>query len=158
MSPRPGQPPGRPPRRLATAAGPAVLLLLLAGLEAVAMSHQPARPHAVMGATALAVCLCTVPGTRIPLTARAATAALISLTGSALLIAGPRPPHVWGLGEGLALLLLLAAVVRRAPGRTADVLGRSWAWPASSPRCATSGRACSPWSRRCSRWSSPPTR
>ncbi|WP_406475263.1 sensor histidine kinase [Streptomyces platensis] len=123
MNPLPGRPPVRPPRRVAAAAGPAVLLLLLAVLEAVAMAHQPARSHAVMGATALAVCLCTVPSTRIPLTARAAAAAVVSLTGSALLIAGPRPPHVWGLGEGLALLLLLAAVVRRAPGRTAALLG-----------------------------------
>ncbi|MEW9520012.1 histidine kinase [Streptomyces tubercidicus] len=100
-----------------------MLVLLLAGLETLAMAHQPARTHAVMGATALAVCLCTLPGTRIPPAVRATAAALISLTGSALLIAGPRPPQVWGLGEGLALLLLLAAVVRRAPGRTAAVLG-----------------------------------
>ncbi|MGW8553088.1 sensor histidine kinase [Streptomyces tubercidicus] len=118
MNPLPG-----PRRHVASQAGPTVLVLLLAGLETLAMAHQPARSYAVMGATALAVCLCTLPGTRIPLAVRAAAAALISLTGSALLIAGPRPPQVWGLGEGLALLLLLAAVVRRAPGRTAAVLG-----------------------------------
>ncbi|MGW2413304.1 sensor histidine kinase [Streptomyces tubercidicus] len=118
MNPLPG-----PRRHVASQAGPTVLVLLLAGLETLAMAHQPARSHAVMGATALVVCLCTLPGTRIPLAVRAAAAALISLTGSALLIAGPRPPQVWGLGEGLALLLLLAAVIRRPPGRTAAVLG-----------------------------------
>ncbi|WP_395371888.1 hypothetical protein OHU45_28340 [Streptomyces tubercidicus] len=118
MNPLPG-----PRRRVASQAGPTVLVLLLAGLETLATAHQPARSHAVMGATALVVCLCTLPGTRIPPAVRAAAAALISLTGSALLIAGPRPPQVWGLGEGLALLLLLAAVIRRAPGRTAAVLG-----------------------------------
>ncbi|MFF9787366.1 Signal transduction histidine kinase [Streptomyces sp. SceaMP-e96] len=122
-APRSGWPTNLPRHRAVAKAGPALLLLLLVGLEAVGMAHQPARPHATMAAIAVAVCLCAVPSARIPLTVRAAAAAVISLTGSAVLLAGPHPAQVWGLGEGLALLLLLAGVVRRAPARTAAVLG-----------------------------------
>ncbi|GAA2318580.1 two-component sensor histidine kinase [Streptomyces caniferus] len=101
----------------------AVALLLLVGFETLAPARQPTRPHLVVVAAGLAVCLCAVPSARIPLTGRAATAAAVSLSASAALIAGQHAREVWGLGEGIALLVLLTAVVRRAPGRTAAVLG-----------------------------------
>ncbi|MFG2097070.1 sensor histidine kinase [Streptomyces sp. NPDC048612] len=123
MSTLPRFPADLPRHRVVSGTALAVLLLLLAGLEAAAMTRQPVRPHVIMAATAALVCLCAVPWARVPLTVRAGAAAVLSLTGSALLIAGPHPPQVWGLGEGLALLLLLAGVVRGAPGRTAAVLG-----------------------------------
>ncbi len=107
-------------------AGKAVLaavLLFLVGVETVVLARQPTRPHAIVVATAVVVCLCAVPFARIPLTVRAKAAAAVSLTASAVLIAGQHALKVWGLGEGIALLVLLTAVVHRAPGRTAALLG-----------------------------------
>lgn len=124
----PGSRPARwartPPRQaVAARAALAVALLLLVGSEALATARQPARPHLIVVAAGIVVCLCAVPSERIPLTGRGWTAAAVSLTASAALIAGQHAREVWGLGEGIALLVLLAAVIRRAPGRTAAVLG-----------------------------------
>ncbi|MFG2832121.1 sensor histidine kinase [Streptomyces sp. NPDC048434] len=98
-------------------------LLLLVGIEALALARRPTHTHLIVVASGIVVCLCAVPAARIPLTARARTAAVVSLSASAVLIAGQHAREVWGLGEGIALLVLLTAVVRRAPGRTAAVLG-----------------------------------
>ncbi|WP_436843639.1 sensor histidine kinase [Streptomyces sioyaensis] len=113
----------RPRPGVAAKAGLAVLLLFLVGLETVELADQPLRPYATVVATAVVVCLCAVPSTRIPLTVRGWTAAAVSLASSAVLIAGQHALQVWGLGEGIALLVLLTAVVHRAPARTAAVLG-----------------------------------
>ncbi|OKI05299.1 two-component sensor histidine kinase [Streptomyces sp. CB02923] len=112
------------PRR-ATAAKTALaaVLLFLVGFETVALARQPTRPHATVVATAVVVCLCAVPSARIPQKVRAWTAASVSLAASVILIAGQHALEVWGLGEGIALLVLLTGVVHRAPGRTAAVLG-----------------------------------
>ncbi|UAL71682.1 two-component sensor histidine kinase [Streptomyces angustmyceticus] len=112
-----------PREAVAARAAPAVALLLLVGFEAVATARRPTGPHLVVVAAGLVVCLCAVPAARIPPAARAGTAAAVSLSASAVLIAGQHPREVWGLGEGIALLVLLTAVIRRAPGRTAAVLG-----------------------------------
>ncbi|MFH8750907.1 sensor histidine kinase [Streptomyces rimosus] len=111
--------------RKATAAKVALaaVLLFLVGFETVALARQPTRPHATVVATAVVVCLCAVPYARVPLKIRAWTAASVSLAGSVILIAGQHALEVWGLGEGIALLVLLTGVVHRAPGRTAAVLG-----------------------------------
>ncbi|WP_051818487.1 sensor histidine kinase [Streptomyces sp. NRRL S-1813] len=109
----------------------AVVLLLLVGFETMQLAGRPTLPQAVVVAAGVVVCLCAVPSVRIPLTVRAQAAAAVSLTGSAVLIAGQHAPQVWGLGEGIALLVLLTAVIRRAPGRTAAVLG-----PALGLACA----------------------
>lgn len=112
-----------PREAVAARAALAVALLLLVGFEAVATARRPTGPHLVVVAAGLVVCLCAVTAARIPPAARAGTAAAVSLSASAVLIAGQHPREVWGLGEGIALLVLLTAVIRRAPGRTAAVLG-----------------------------------
>ncbi|MEU5589173.1 sensor histidine kinase [Streptomyces chrestomyceticus] len=101
----------------------AAVLLFLIGFESVALARQPTRPHATVVAAAVVVCLCAVPNARVPLRIRAWTAASVSLAASVVLIAGQHALAVWGLGEGIALLVLLTGVVHRAPGRTAAVLG-----------------------------------
>jgi signal transduction histidine kinase len=101
----------------------AFVLLFLVALEALVLARQPTRPHAVVWAAGVTVCLCAVPNNRVPLLVRAALAAAVSWTATIVLIAGQHPLSVWGLGEALALLVLLTAVVHRAPARTAVVLG-----------------------------------
>ncbi|GAU68337.1 two-component histidine kinase [Streptomyces sp. NBRC 110611] len=108
---------------VAAKASLAAVLLFLVGVETVVLARQPSHPHAIVVATAVVVCLCAVPYARIPLTVRSQAAAVVSLTASTVLIAGQHALKVWGLGEGIALLVLLTAVVHRAPGRTAAVLG-----------------------------------
>lgn len=122
-SPATGRRLPRPRPGVAAKAGLAVLLLFLVGFETVELAGQPLRPYATVVATAVVVCLCAVPLSRIPLTVRAWTAATVSLAGSAVLIAGQHALQVWGLGEGIALLVLLTTVLHRAPARTAAVLG-----------------------------------
>lgn len=112
-----------PREAVAARAALAVALLLLVGFEALATARRPTGPHLVVVAAGLVVCLCAVPAARIPPAARAGTAAAVSLSASAVLIAGQHAREVWGLGEGIALLVLLTSVIRRAPGRTAAVLG-----------------------------------
>lgn len=123
MSPVSGWAHAHPRGSAAAKAALAAVLLLLVGFESVALARQPTRPHAIVVATAVVVCLCAVPYSWIPLNVRAWTAAAASLAGSVVLIAGRHALQVWGLGEGIALLVLLTAVVHRAPGRTAAVLG-----------------------------------
>ncbi|MER6047043.1 histidine kinase [Streptomyces sp. NPDC001793] len=112
-----------PHKAAAAKAGLAAVLLFLVAVETVVLARQPTRPHAVVVAAAVVVCLCAVPYRRLPLTTRARIAVGVSLTASVVLIPGRHVLRVWGLGEGIALLVLLTAVVRGAPGRTAAVLG-----------------------------------
>ncbi|MFK0289654.1 sensor histidine kinase [Streptomyces sp. NPDC090442] len=112
-----------PHKATAAKAALAAVLLFLVGFETVALARQPTHPHAIVVAAAVVVCLCAVPSRRIPLTRRAGLAVAVSLAASVVLIAGQHALRVWGLGEGIALLVLLTAVVQRAPARTAAVLG-----------------------------------
>ncbi|AJC59078.1 histidine kinase [Streptomyces sp. 769] len=123
MSPMSGWARTHPHKAAAAKTALAGVLLFLVGVEAVVLTQQPTRPHAVVVAAAVVVCLCAVPYRRIPLSTRARIAVAVSLVASAVLIAGQHALRVWGLGEGIALLVLLTAVVRGAPGRTAAVLG-----------------------------------
>ncbi|MCF3104340.1 two-component sensor histidine kinase [Streptomyces roseoverticillatus] len=99
------------------------VLLCLVGLEGIALTRQPSVPHAVVLASGVLVCLCAVPYGWIPLTVRAGVAAAVSLVASAVLMIGPHPRIVWGMGEDVALLVLLTLVVSRSPDRVAGVLG-----------------------------------
>ncbi|MFI6683495.1 sensor histidine kinase [Streptomyces sp. NPDC050485] len=114
---------GRHPRAAATA--PlllAAVLVTLVTYEGVALARQPTRPHAIVWSAGIMVCVCAVPWPKIPLIPRAWTAAAISWTATGLLFAG-RPEIVWGMGEAIALLVLLSSVLLYAPARTAAVLG-----------------------------------
>ncbi|WP_269854423.1 sensor histidine kinase [Streptomyces sp. RPT161] len=101
----------------------AFVLLFLVALEALVLARQPTRPHAIVWAAGVAVCVCAVPNNRVPLVVRAAVAAVVSWTTTIVLLVGQPPLSVWGLGEAIALLVLLTAVVHRAPDRAAVVLG-----------------------------------
>ncbi|MFD9790545.1 sensor histidine kinase [Streptomyces sp. NPDC059070] len=105
--------------------GRAALAAVLVGLvvfEGLALARQPSLPHAIVWSSGLLVCLCALPWPRIPLTVRAWTAATVTWAATGLMFLD-RPEVVWGMGEALALLVLLAAVLLRAPSRTAAVLG-----------------------------------
>lgn len=99
------------------------VLLFLVSFEGVVLAQQPSRPHAIVWAAGIIVCLCVVPYTRVPLVPRACVAVAVSWTASIILMVGEHPEVTWGLGEGMGLLVLLAAVVQRCPARTAAVLG-----------------------------------
>ncbi|MBB5118471.1 histidine kinase [Streptomyces eurocidicus] len=100
-----------------------VVLLCLVAFEGRALARQPSQPHAMVLAAGVVVCLCAVPYGWIPLHVRAAVAAAVSLTTSAVLMTGPHPAAVWGMGEDIALLVLLTAVLQRSPSRAAATLG-----------------------------------
>ncbi|GHF66287.1 hypothetical protein GCM10010218_54780 [Streptomyces mashuensis] len=112
-----------PRRTVAAKAALGVVLLLLVALEGFLLARQPSRPHALVLASGVAVCLCAVPYGWIPLNVRAAVAVAVSGTTSAVLMAGRHPTVVWGVGEDVALLVLLTAVVHRSSNRAAAVLG-----------------------------------
>ncbi|MFF7020474.1 sensor histidine kinase [Streptomyces klenkii] len=114
----------RHPRRAAFAkAGLGAVLLCLVALEGIALTRQPSEPHAIVLASGVLVCLCAVPYGWIPLTVRASVAAAVSLVASAVLMIGPHPRVVWGMGEDVALLVLFTLVVSRSSNRVAAVLG-----------------------------------
>ncbi|WP_338931153.1 histidine kinase [Streptomyces netropsis] len=114
----------RHPRRAAVAkAALGAFLLFLVGFESIALARQPSPPHAMVLASGVAVCLCAVPYGWIPLEVRAAVAVVVSWGTTVTLTIGPHPTVVWGMGEAIALLVLLTAVVQRSTTRTAAVLG-----------------------------------
>ncbi|MEU1814302.1 histidine kinase [Streptomyces roseifaciens] len=114
----------RHPRRAAAAkAALAVALLCLVVSESIVLARQPSRPHAMVLASGIAVCLCAVPYKWIPLTVRASAAVAVSWTTSIVLMTGQHPETVWGMGEAIALLALLTSVLQRASTRAAAILG-----------------------------------
>ncbi|GGX95301.1 sensor histidine kinase [Streptomyces hiroshimensis] len=114
----------RHPRRAAAAkAALAVVLLCLVVSESIVLARQPSRPHAMVLASGIAVCLCAVPYKWIPLLVRASVAVAVSWTTSLVLMTGQHPETVWGMGEAIALLALLTSVLQRASARAAAILG-----------------------------------
>ncbi|MEV4438166.1 histidine kinase [Streptomyces sp. NPDC049577] len=114
----------RYPRRAAAAkAALGLFLLFLVAFEGLHLARRPTRPHVVVLVSGVIVCLCAVPYARIPLPVRASVAVVVSGTASVVLMTGRHPTVVWGMGEDIALLVLLTAVVSRSPGRVAAVLG-----------------------------------
>jgi signal transduction histidine kinase len=100
-----------------------VLLLGLVSYEGLLQVRQPSFPRTTVWVAGILVCLCAVPYPRVPLVVRATAAVAVSWSASVLLIAGERPTATWGLGEAVALLVILADVVQHASGRAAAVLG-----------------------------------
>lgn len=100
----------------------AAVLVGLVVFEGLALARQPTTPHAVVWASGLVVCLCALPWPRPDLVVRAWVAAAATWAATGLMFLD-RPEIVWGMGEAVALLVLLAAVLLRAPSRTAAVLG-----------------------------------
>ncbi|MFC5723071.1 sensor histidine kinase [Streptomyces gamaensis] len=114
----------RHPRRAVTAkTALAVALLFLVAWESAVLARVPSPAHAMVLASGVAVCLCAVPYAWIPLEVRAAIAVTVSWTTSAVLMTGTHPAVVWGMGEDIALLVLLTSVIQRSSGHTAAVLG-----------------------------------
>ncbi|MFC7306468.1 sensor histidine kinase [Streptomyces monticola] len=101
----------------------AAALILLVAFEGVALARRPTSPHALVAFSGVFVCLCAVPWSGAPLLARAWAAAGVSWAVSLYLIFSERPLIVWGMGEAVALLVLLTGVLLRAPARSAAVLG-----------------------------------
>ncbi|MFC0848906.1 sensor histidine kinase [Streptomyces noboritoensis] len=100
----------------------AAVLVGLVVFEGLALARQPTTPHAIVWASGLVVCLCALPWPRLDLVVRAWVAAAATWAATGLMFLD-RPEIVWGMGEAVALLVLLAAVLLRAPSRTAAVLG-----------------------------------
>ncbi|WP_406345059.1 sensor histidine kinase [Streptomyces sp. NBC_00648] len=100
----------------------AAVLVGLVVFEGLALARRPTSPHAVVWASGLVVCLCALPWPRLGLVVRAWAAAVVTWAATGLMFLD-RPEVVWGMGEAVALLVLLAAVLLRAPSRTAVVLG-----------------------------------
>ncbi|MCM1971451.1 sensor histidine kinase [Streptomyces sp. G1] len=98
-------------------------LLSLVTFEGVVLARQPSTPHAAVWVSGILVCLSAVPWPRIPLLARAWFAAAVTWAVTLSLLFSNLPLVVWGGGEAVALLVLLAQVLLRAPARTAAVLG-----------------------------------
>ncbi|RLV08267.1 two-component sensor histidine kinase [Streptomyces griseocarneus] len=114
----------RHPRRATVAkAALGAVLLCLVGFEGFVLARQPSQSHALVLASGVAVCLCAVPYVWIPLALRAGIAATVSLITSAVLMAGDHPAVVWGMGEDIALLVLLTAVIQQERARVAVGLG-----------------------------------
>ncbi|MER7172932.1 sensor histidine kinase [Streptomyces mesophilus] len=101
----------------------AAVLIALVAFEGVALARQPTYPHALVAFSGVFVCLCAVPWTGVLLPWRAWPAAAVSWAVTLTLFAGDHPLKVWGLAEAIALLILLSAVLQRAPTRMAAVLG-----------------------------------
>ncbi|MBB4892938.1 signal transduction histidine kinase [Streptomyces olivoverticillatus] len=112
-----------PRRAVAAKAALGAFLLCLVGFEGGALARQPSRPHAVVLAAGVIVCLCAVPYRWIPLNLRASIAVAVSGSASILLMTGQHPTVVWGMGEAIALLVLLTAVVQHSSRRAVAVLG-----------------------------------
>ncbi|OAR24953.1 two-component sensor histidine kinase [Streptomyces sp. ERV7] len=111
------------PRWAETArAGLAAFLVGLVVFEGLVLARQPTTPHAVVWASGLVVCLCALPWPGLDPVVRAWAAAAVTWSATGLMFL-ERPEVVWGMGEAVALLVLLAAVLLRAPSRTAAVLG-----------------------------------
>ncbi|WHM39211.1 histidine kinase [Streptomyces sp. BPTC-684] len=100
----------------------AAVLVGLVVFEGLALARQPTAPHAIVWTSGLVVCLCALPWPRLDLVVRAWVAAAATWAATGLMFLD-RPEIVWGMGEAVALLVLLAAVLLRAPSRTAAVLG-----------------------------------
>ncbi|MFC1414997.1 sensor histidine kinase [Streptacidiphilus sp. N1-12] len=109
-------------RRAGTVAA-VLLLLFLVCLEGVVLHDQPEWPHAVVWGCGLAVALCVLPLARPSLVARGYAAVALSGGVTLAMIVGQHPQRVWGIGEALALLVLLGGVVRGVGAGTAVVLG-----------------------------------
>ncbi|AYG83526.1 Sensor histidine kinase LiaS [Streptomyces hundungensis] len=101
----------------------AAVLVALVTYEGVALARQPTRPHAIVWSAGIAVCVCAVPWAKVALVPRAWTAAAVSWTATVALFVSGRPDAVWGMGEAIALLVLLSSVLLYAPARTTAVLG-----------------------------------
>ncbi|MFI9718810.1 sensor histidine kinase [Streptomyces sp. NPDC052396] len=101
----------------------ALLLLALVAFEGTGLSRRPSPAHAMVLASGVAVCLCAIPHRWIPLEVRASAAVAVSGTTSLVLMAGDHPGAVWGMGEDIALLVLLTAVIQHSGPRAAGVLG-----------------------------------
>ncbi|MFF5443712.1 sensor histidine kinase [Streptomyces sp. NPDC012888] len=100
-----------------------VVLLGLVTFEGIALARQPTFPHAVVWCSGVLVCLSAAPWPRLPLVGRATFAAVVTWTATLTLILTNLPIAVWGIGEAIALLVLLSGVLLHAPARTAAVLG-----------------------------------
>ncbi|WP_346776457.1 histidine kinase [Streptomyces sp. HNM0574] len=98
------------------------VLLFLVSFEGVVLARQPTFPHAAVWVSGVLVCVCAVPQARVPLRVRAGAAAVVSWTASLALMIGQRPLVAWGMGEAVALLVLLTSVLRHEPRRRAMLL------------------------------------
>ncbi|MET7518667.1 histidine kinase [Streptomyces sp. NPDC005480] len=101
----------------------AFLLLGLIAAEAVVLTNQPTAQRAIALGTGVAVCICAIPLPRVRLEVRGTVAAVLSLSATVGLLLFDHSLRDWGLGECVALLLLLAPVLRRSAPKTAARLG-----------------------------------
>ena len=109
--------------RTALQTGLGLGLLALVGVEMLVLSRQPTAERVVVLVTGVLVCLCVLPLPRLSLTVRAALASTLSIATTVLLLVFGHGLRDWGLGEALALLVLLAEVLYGSALRTVVRLG-----------------------------------
>lgn len=105
--------------RLAAAVAPAAAVTF----EAAVVTGRMTAANLAILTSGLSACACALPLRRPRLVVRAAAAAAVSATCTVVMLTVRPALHVWGAGEALALLVLLAEVVRRAPKSTGIWLG-----------------------------------
>ncbi|WP_078965565.1 sensor histidine kinase [Streptomyces aureocirculatus] len=112
-----------PERRTAARLLLAAVLVLLVTVEGLTLGGRSTGPRAAVWTAGILCCLCAVPWARPPLALRAWTAAGVSWAATLYVFLSTRPGTVWGMGEAIALLVLLTGVLLRLPARPAAVLG-----------------------------------
>ncbi|GHC64885.1 sensor histidine kinase [Streptomyces flavofungini] len=112
-----------PARRTAARLLLAAVLVLLVTVEGLTLARQPTGPRAAIWTAGILCCLCAVPWGRPALATRAWLAACVSWAATLYVFVSARPQLVWGMGEAIALLVLLTGVLLRLPARRAAVLG-----------------------------------
>ncbi|MEZ0070182.1 signal transduction histidine kinase [Streptacidiphilus sp. MAP12-20] len=113
-----------------TAAGHLALALALAAavtFETIHFANQSNLANLVILTSGLFASACAVPVRRPSLLRRGCAAAIVSLACTALMLGLHPDIHLWGVGEALALLVLLTGVLRRAPRTWALGLGTALA-------------------------------
>lgn len=101
----------------------AVSLLSLTVLDDVLLERLPPLHNAFVVTSAVMASLCAVPVERIARTVRASVAVVASWTTTLFLITRDDASGAWGVGELVALLLLLAGTLWRGSGQAAVILG-----------------------------------
>ncbi|WAL99200.1 sensor histidine kinase [Streptomyces sp. Je 1-369] len=101
----------------------AAFLLSLTVLDDVLLERLPPLQNAFAVGSAVVAGLCAVPLESVSRTIRAGIAVVASWTTTLFLLAGDDAAGAWGVGELVALLLLLVGTVWRGSDHAAAILG-----------------------------------
>ncbi|WP_343242442.1 MULTISPECIES: histidine kinase [unclassified Streptomyces] len=112
-----------PPWSTAQKCAVAAFLLSLTVLDDVLLERLPPLQNAFAVGSAVVASLCAVPLESVSRTLRASVAVVASWTTTLFLLASDDAAGAWGVGELVALLLLLVGTVWRGSDHAAAILG-----------------------------------